>query len=183
MKKMHDGTGAITISLTVLLVSAVLLSGLAGVPFVGKVTAEGLYDGQMLHHYLEHTGYSESPAPSTNQTLWTYMTGGSVLSSPAVVDGKVYVGSYDNNIYCFDAATGAIIWNYTTGWGVQATAAVANGRVYIGSTDKSVYCLDATTGAKIWNYTTGDQAHNPTIADGKVYVGSSDDNLYCLSAP
>ena len=38
-----------------------------------------------------------------------------VSSSPAVADGKVYVGSYDSKVYCLNAATGAHIWNYTTG--------------------------------------------------------------------
>ena len=33
--------------------------------------------------------------------------------SPAVADGCVYVGSYDNNIYCLDAATGALKWNWS----------------------------------------------------------------------
>jgi DNA primase catalytic subunit len=36
-------------------------------------------------------------------------------SSPAVVGGMVYVGSYDHNVYCLDALTGTKIWNYTTG--------------------------------------------------------------------
>jgi len=37
---------------------------------------------------------------------WSYTTGGLVLSSPAVANGVVYVGSYDNNVYAF-GLTGA----------------------------------------------------------------------------
>jgi outer membrane protein assembly factor BamB len=33
--------------------------------------------------------------------LWSYTTGNWVISSPAVVDGVVYVGSNDGNVYAF----------------------------------------------------------------------------------
>jgi len=141
------------------------------------------YSWTMFHHNLRHTGYTKSPAPNTNQTLWNYTTGDWVYSSPAVADGRVYVGSFDNKTYCLDALTGAHIWNYTTGVAVVSSPAVADGKVYVGSYDRKVYCLDATTGAHIWNYTTGDAVvSSPAVADGKVYVGSYDRKVYCLDA-
>ena len=165
---MQNSIKAKTTSLMVLLVSVFLLSALAG---VGKVNAAGPYDWPMFRHDLQHTGYSASPAPSTNQTLWNYTTGGFVSSSPAVADGKVYVGSYDNNTYCFDAATGAKVWNFTTGGNMHSSPAVADGKVYACSYDRKVYCLNALTGASIWNFTTGDEVHgSPAVADGTVYI-------------
>jgi peptide/nickel transport system substrate-binding protein len=144
------------------------------------------YPWSMFHHDLEHSGYSESPAPNTNQTLWNYTTGGGVESSPAVVDGRVYVGSnYGDNgrVYCLDAFTGAHIWNYTTGNAVYSSPAVVDGRVYVGSDDHKVYCLDAFTGAEIWYYETGYRVDSsPAVADGKVYVSSEDGKVYCLDA-
>jgi len=145
---------------------------------------EGPYDWPMFRHDLTHSGYSESPAPNTNQTLWTYTTGGmGVFSSPAVVDGKVYVGADDNKVHCVDAATGAFIWSYTTGDGVVSVPAVVDGKVYVGSVDDNVYCFDALTGAKIWSYTTGGNVFSsPVVVDSRVYVGSHDSKLYCLRA-
>jgi WD40 repeat protein len=120
----------------------------------------------MFRHDLNHTGYSTSTAPNTNNTIWNYTTGGEVNSCPAVVDGRVYVGSADANLYCLDASTGAHIWNYTADDPV-GTPAVVDGRVYVGSNDNKVYCLDASTGAHIWNYTTGDTvASCPAVAGG-----------------
>ena len=49
---------------------------------------------QMYHHDLAHTGLTSSAQASGNQTLWTFTTGGPVWSSPAVVDGVVYVGFF-----------------------------------------------------------------------------------------
>jgi hypothetical protein len=37
----------------------------------------------------------------TGAKIWAYATGDWVVSSPAVVDGKVYVGSLDNKVHCF----------------------------------------------------------------------------------
>ena len=46
---------------------------------------------------------------------WSYTTGSHVVSSPAVANGVVYVGSEDDNVYALNASTGAKLWSYTTG--------------------------------------------------------------------
>jgi len=141
------------------------------------------YPWAMFHHDLIHTGYSDSPTQRTNKLQWNYTTGGPVYSSPAVANGKVYIGSYDKKVYCLDASTGTKIWEYTTGGNVSSSPAVADGKVYVGSDDGKVYCFDASTGSKIWNYTTSNRVRSsPAVADGKVYVGSDDGRVYCLNA-
>ena len=72
-----------------------------------------------------------------------------MTSSPVIVNGIVYVGSRDHNLYAIDAATGALLWNFTdfdNNW-VSSTPAVADGIVYIGGYRNKVYALDAMTGA------------------------------------
>jgi hypothetical protein len=64
-----------------------------------------------------------------------------VDSSPAVADGKVYIGSLDNKVYCLDASTGTHIWSYTTGSYVWSSPAVVDGKVYVGSVDAKVYAF------------------------------------------
>jgi parallel beta-helix repeat protein len=141
------------------------------------------YPWPMFHHDLRHTGYTESPAPNTNQTLWNYTTDGLVESSPVVVDGVVFVGSNDGNVYALDQHTGAKIWNFTTGSAVHSSPAVAYGKVYVAAFDHKVFCLDAATGEHIWNYTTGGwMRSSPAVVDGKVYVGSDGGGVYCLNA-
>jgi outer membrane protein assembly factor BamB len=41
--------------------------------------------------------YALSADDGTEQ--WSFQTGNKVRTSPAVVDGTVYVGSLDNNVY------------------------------------------------------------------------------------
>ena len=103
-------------------------------------------DWPMFHHDLTHTGYSTTPAPTTNQILWNYRTGNQVRSSPVVANGIVYVGSNVGNFYALNATTGTLIWNYTTGKSISSSPAVANSVVYVGSLDDKVYAFDANTG-------------------------------------
>lgn len=150
---------------------------------VEPVAADAAVDWwPMFSHDPNHTGYSTSTAPNTNQTIWNYTTGHWVDSSPAVADGMVYVGSIDSKVYCLDALTGTQVWNYTTGKGVYSSPAVTDGRVYFGSHDKKVYCLNASTGTHIWSYTTDDDVQSPAVAYGKVYVTSGSGKVYCLDA-
>ena len=135
------------------------------------------------------SGYSTNTTGPTGNVakIWNYTTGNglfkAVRSSPAVVDGVVYVGSNDGFVYALDAFNGVQIWNYSTGASVSSSPAVVDGVVYVGSYDDNVYALDAYTGAKIWNYTTGDYVFSsPAVENGYVYVGSYDDNVYALNA-
>lgn len=98
----------------------------------------------MFGHDPSHTRYSSSTTPDTCYLLWNITLGYYewLHSSPAVADGKVYIGSDDHNVYCLNADTGAKIWDYTTGSIVFSGPVVADGKVYLGSYyDMGVYCF------------------------------------------
>ncbi|MCW4047438.1 MAG: PQQ-binding-like beta-propeller repeat protein [Candidatus Bathyarchaeota archaeon] len=130
--------------------------------------------------------------PSNLTLAWKFTTDGSVISSPSVADGIVYVGSQDKNIYALGAWSGNLIWNFTTQHAIESSPAVANGKVYTGGDDGYVYCLNAYTGGFLWKtFINGDQPFtfgalvlksSPTVSDGKVYVGSLDGYMYALDA-
>lgn len=132
-------------------------------------------------------------APSQLNLRWKFKTEGPVVSSPTVADGRVYIGSYDKNLYCLDAYNGAVLWKFTTGNKVRSTPAVVGGRVYTGADDGNVYCLNATTGQQIWKKPLGGATEyqfgpmlqirsSPIIKDGKIYVGAINGKFYCLRA-
>jgi outer membrane protein assembly factor BamB len=66
-------------------------------------------------------------------------------SSPAAVNGMVFVGSYDHRLYAFDERDGSLLWTPT--WadslprGLNSSPAVANGHIYIGCRDGRVYAF------------------------------------------
>jgi hypothetical protein len=120
---------------------------------------------------------------STGAKLWSFNTGVSLGSSPAVTNGVVYFGG-ESIVYALNASTGAQIWstplaNFRAG---NDSPAVANGVVYIGSDDRSVYALNASTGARLWSFNTElDVDSSPAVANGIVYI-ADDSNLYALNA-
>ena len=63
-------------------------------------------------------------------------------------DGVVYVGSWDDNVYALNAASGVELWNFTTGGFVWPSPAVVGGLVYVGSEDGNVYALNAANGVQ-----------------------------------
>jgi outer membrane protein assembly factor BamB len=130
--------------------------------------------------------------PSNLTLAWKFTTKGSVISSPSIVNGIVYAGSQDKNIYAVGAQNGNLIWNYTTGGAIITSPAVAEGKVYVGSEDGYVYCLDAAKGTLLWRtfvnsnleFTFGDLVlkSSPVVSGGVVYIGSLDSYLYALNA-
>ena len=102
----------------------------------------------------EHVGIYESAPPSLASVAWKFKTNGRVISTPAVTDDAVYVGSTDGGLYAVNRADGTMRWKFATkGW-VSSSPAVANGLVYAGSVDGSFYAVDASTGKERWSFKT-----------------------------
>jgi outer membrane protein assembly factor BamB len=157
-----------------------------------EVWAFGTKPWPMWRRDPAHTATGQSGP--TNLTLrWMFTTGGGVVSSPGVVDCKVYVGSQDKNVYCLDARSGSLIWTFKTGFRIKSSPAVVDGKVYIGPDDGYVYCLDAKNGSLIWKNSVGGYvsfpfasvarlSSSPTVVGGRVYVGSLANRTYCFAA-
>ena len=113
---------------------------------------------------------------ANGQQRWKAHTAGAVYYPPAVADGRLYVGSADGRVYCFEAATGRRLWSFRVGpaerlipaygklistWPVAGGVIVQDGVVYaaagIAHYDSThVVALDAVTGNVKWyNDTSG----------------------------
>jgi outer membrane protein assembly factor BamB len=102
---------------------------------------------------------------------WATELGGDVgLSAPAVVDGVVYIGSWDRRIYAIDAATGTILWSTLTDEIHEDAPAVANGIVYSHSNAGTLYAMDAATGDVLWTADPGHAVSSPTVSGNHVLV-------------
>jgi outer membrane protein assembly factor BamB len=130
-----------------------------------------------------NTGLSPYVGAQTNSLKWSYATGNHVFSSPAIaVDGTIYVGSYDYNVYALNP-DGSVKWQHATGGAVDSSPAIGgDGTVYVGSGDENVYALNPDGSTK-WSYQTGAEVNSsPAVGpDGTVYVGSLDRNVYALN--
>ncbi|MFN8574232.1 MAG: PQQ-binding-like beta-propeller repeat protein [Gemmatimonadaceae bacterium] len=155
----------------------------------------------------EHRGVYASSAPTLKDVVWKFRTKGRILSSPAVSDSTVYVGSSDGGLYAIDRATGKQRWRFATGGPIASSPAVANGLVYILSVDGKCYAVDAASGQQRWAFATKGERRftapgihgaiprtermpdpfdvflsSPTVSDHLVIFGSGDQHVYALDA-
>ena len=86
----------------------------------------------------------------TGKKVWSYLTGGAVLGTPAVFNGTVYVGSADNTLVALDADTGKLRWRFENTDTFFAAPLMHDGVVYAPSQDGYIYALDEHTGALFW---------------------------------
>jgi glucose dehydrogenase len=138
----------------------------------------------MFQHDLGHTGSAGfSDSPIKGELKWVFPTGAPIHSSPAVVDGTVYIGSRDWKLYAIDAETGVKRWEFQAETWIESSPAVVNGIVYFGSNDGRLYAVDAATGRKLWDFKTQYALKSsPAVADGIVYFGSDDYSVYAVDA-
>jgi outer membrane protein assembly factor BamB len=117
----------------------------------------------------------------TFSAAWTLDTGGRIVASPVVRDGRAFVGSLRGKLICADLASGERKWEFQTGGEIKAAPAVADGVVYCGSDDGRMYALDASSGDKLWTYTCGGPVQcSPAVAGGVIYFGANDYHFYAL---
>ena len=148
-----------------------------------NVTVAG-NDWAMFHEDSTHDGVGVTGLGGNYTLSWSYTTGNSFESSPAIVGNYLYIGNLDGGIYCLNVTSGKLIWKYTTGNSIYLSLpAIAGGFVYVGSYDDNLYCLNAYNGSLVWKYATGSSIDSsPAVAGGCVYIGSEDHNLYCINA-
>jgi outer membrane protein assembly factor BamB len=106
-----------------------------------------------------------------------------IQSSPAVADGRVFVGSRDGFLYAVEAASGRLLWrvDHQMSW-VNTSPAVAGGLVFAGSSDERfLQAVDARTGKERWRLTTERPVwSSPAVVGDLVYVGDGSGTVYAL---
>ena len=164
---------------------------------IGAVPGPG--EWAMFRRDPAHTGGS-SPlttggdagvgAAPTGEVAWRFESDAPIRSSPAVVDGRVYVGTGDHRVAALDAETGEIVWEREVTGPVDSSVAVAGSQlkaghvnVFVGLRDARVLALDADTGDLRWEYRASGPIHGSPVVDaGELYVGSDDFGIYALDA-
>ena len=159
----------------------------------------------MFRNDPAHSGIYAGGLPQLHRVKWKFHTAGEVVSSPAVVNGVVYVGSNDGSLYAIDDATGTQKWKFAAHARIPSSPAVADGSVYFGAYDGNFYAIDAVSGKLRWKFSNpGERRYaathlhgslpagetmpdpfdvylsSPTVWNGVVYFGSGDGNVYAL---
>ena len=69
---------------------------------------------------------------------WSFSTGGTITSSPTIVDSFVYFGSDDGNVYALNESNAFERWAFQTDGSVQSSPTVVSGIVFVGSQDSNL---------------------------------------------
>jgi outer membrane protein assembly factor BamB len=106
----------------------------------------------------------------------------SMRTTPAVENGRVFLGADDGQVFAVDQKYGILLWFFKTGGPVVASIAPSGDVIYAASEDHKLYCLNAATGKKLWDFKAGDKIDSsPAQAPGgELYFGANDGKLYAL---
>lgn len=87
------------------------------------------------------------------------------------VNGIVYAGSDNGQIYAFDAQSGKILWQRKQK--ANSLRAIVGGIIYSLNQEANTLCaLDATNGATLWQRSLAQPIDNMQVAQGIVYVNT-----------
>lgn len=144
-------------------------------------------DGTVYAGSTDGTLYAFDAA--TGDVEWEYGLGGRVASSPAVADGRVFVGWRGEHANPGEKSPGGLTAVTTGGdeeWEIRGddgdgSPTVVDGTVYAGR-GSDVCALAADTGDELWRFETEGSVSSPAVVDGTVYAGSHDTNLYAIDA-
>lgn len=159
-----------------------------------------------FHADAEHSGYYKTQGiRRLNGVKWIFKTHGRVISSPVILEKKVFIGSDDGSIYALNATNGTLFWKFKTGGRVSSSAAIYKDKVFVLSFDGYLYCLDQDSGKELWKFKTAGERvfaapgihglpekdrflddpwdmylSSPVVANGTVYFGCGAGTLYAL---
>ena len=145
---LHSRTAMLWMLLVALILSAcgALVQGVpGGAPIQATPGDAPTQEASMFRANSARTGVFPSDGPTTlSESVWTFKTdvgNAAFVSSLAIADGVVYVGSKDGRLYALDAETGQEKWSFKTGSPVPSSPAVAGGVVYFGDIEGYVYAV------------------------------------------
>ncbi|MEW5759566.1 MAG: PQQ-binding-like beta-propeller repeat protein [Candidatus Thermoplasmatota archaeon] len=139
----------------------------ANPPSTEGIALDALSDWSFFHHDVRHPGFSPSKTPNNDNLAWSKYLGAPVSSSPAVVNGTVYVGTNNGGIYALNAKAYSVPWMPDIERGAEF---------------RMPKMITVPGGEEIWSYQDPDygKISSPAVADGMVFFSTSKGKLYAF---
>ena len=112
--------------------------------------------------------------------IWQNFIDSVIYSSAAIMEGTVYIGADDGNIYSYDLYSGSENWRLPTGGEVRTSPVVAGDQLVIGSYDGTVYGIDRFSGSVLWSQQVGASASTLVVGE-TVYAVSVDGRIVAIT--
>jgi outer membrane protein assembly factor BamB len=133
-------------------------------------------------------GYMVALDAETGEELWRFKAG-VIESSPLLVNGVLYFGTFDDRLYALDAETAEPRWTFKAGDDVKGGPVLYRGTIYFGAYDGKVYAVDARNGRRRWVASAqgglrgaGNFYGTPAAAYGRIFIGNTDGKVYAFGA-
>ncbi|HEX5716820.1 MAG TPA: PQQ-binding-like beta-propeller repeat protein [Thermoanaerobaculia bacterium] len=165
---------------------------------------EGHYPGPNSPASFQRVSKLPGPAPIPDvptgpAPAWQTRLNGQIFASPAIFEGKVYVGTTGGVFNAVDARTGKIVWAFAAGRPIFGTALVTADAVFFTCDNGYLFRLNRADGKEVWRYDLGDSRASrifghpavfdwdwhgakPLLADGVLYSGSGDGGFHAVDA-
>jgi len=126
----------------------------------------------------------KSTNDESSEIIWEFKTdegeiGNAIYSSPVSDEEKIYITSWNGNIYAIEIESGKKIWETNIGWSSESTPLIVEDKIIVGSSD-GLFLLDKDNGKIIWKKEFRAISTKPAFYDNVVYTGSHDGNVYAI---
>ena len=135
-------------------------------------------------------GISRSSLPEDIDLLWEVRTPDGCRSTPAIADGKAYVGTLSGHLLCLDLSTGEEQWRYQSATpskpgafipGFGNPISLTQTTVLAGDEDGILHAVNRQAGTVEWKFDSGgDLVGGATVTGERIIVGSHSQLLYAL---
>ena len=131
--------------------------------------------------FQPNTGGLDAANVPKLELKWAFGIPGATQSraQPAVVGGRLFMGSQTGHVYALDAKTGCTYWTFAAKSGVRTAISVGpvhnSYAVYFADAQARVYAVNAETGRLLWSRKVDDHpaaraTGAPTLFAGRLYV-------------
>ena len=113
-------------------------------------------------------------AKDGSQLPWVFNAEAGLVSSPALCEDTMFVGSFNRNLYAVRIGEDKFLWKFAGGNWLWATPLVSNGVVYAGCLDGKIYALNSQTGDELWEFDAQCPIVSPPILVNDLLVVACD---------
>jgi len=123
-------------------------------------------DGQRLYT-ISRAGKVVALKVSDGSIVWTHELNTTGYSTPAIANGRIYVGDFNGLIHCYRASDGTQLWQKYIGGRILAPGVVVGPLVFFSNLETKTFGLRRSDGKIVWHVGMG--KYQPGIATDRHY--------------
>jgi len=116
---------------------------------------------------ISRSGKIYALSASTGHVIWTSHVGGYGYSTPAISQGRVFIGGFDGGLRAFRAGDGKLLWRRNLSGRILGGSFVAGNLVFTSTLEERTFALRISDGKILWRLNIG--KYSPGIVTERHY--------------